>query len=151
MEAGDESFLLDVYASTRAEELAGVDWDEAQKDAFVRQQFAAQHAWYTQQYDKASFDVIVVDGQPAGRLYVARWREEIRIMDIALLPRHRGQGVGSSLLGTLMTEAAEAAKPLTIHVERYNPALRLYHRLGFVPVEDKGVYLLLRWSPSPDG
>ena len=147
MQPGDEALLYDIYASTREEELSAVDWDDGQKEAFLRQQFAAQHQWYTEQYEGASFDVILVDGQPAGRLYVARWPEEIRIMDIALLPGHRGLGVGRTVLADLMAEAAAAAKPLTIHVERFNRALRLYLRLGFVPVEDKGVYLLLRWSP----
>ena len=151
MEAGDEAFLLDVYATTRAEELASVDWDEAQKEAFVRQQFAAQHQWYTEQYAGASFHVVLVDGEPAGRLYVARWAAEIRIMDIALLPAHRGAGAGTSLLRDLMAEAETAGKPLTIHVERFNPALRLYSRLGFTVTEDKGVYLLLALTPTSGG
>lgn len=151
MKAGDDEFLFNVYASTRAEELAVVDWGEPQKEAFVRQQFAAQHQWYTEQYDGASLDVVEVDGRPAGRLYVARWAEEIRIMDIALLPEHRGAGAGTALLRDLMAEAEAAGKKLTIHVERFNPALRLYSRLGFTLTEDKGVYLLLAWTPTPAG
>jgi ribosomal protein S18 acetylase RimI-like enzyme len=79
-------------------------------------------------------------------LYVAHWEREIRIMDIALLPEHRGSGVGSQLLRELQAEARSAGKSLTIHVERFNPALRLYERLGFKQVEDKGVYLLLSWE-----
>jgi GNAT superfamily N-acetyltransferase len=148
---GDEDFLFSVYASTREEELAVVDWDDEQKDAFLRQQFSAQHQWYTEQYEGASFDVILLDGQPAGRLYVARWASEIRIVDIALLPQHRNLGIGSSLLTDLMAEATAAQKPLSIHVERFNPALRLYQRIGFVPVADKGVHLLLQWSPTAGG
>jgi GNAT superfamily N-acetyltransferase len=131
--------------------LVGVDWGPEQTQAFLRQQFSAQHQWYTTQYDNASFHVVVVDGQPAGRLYVARWPEEIRIIDIALLPAYRGQGVGSALLAELIAEAATAGKPLTIHVERFNPALRLYLRLGFTVTEDKGVYLLLARSPTSSG
>ena len=151
MEAGDGEFLFNVYASTRTEELAGVDWGEPKKEAFLRQQFAAQHQWYTEQYDGASLDVVVVAGQPAGRLYVARWDEEIRIMDIALLPEHRGAGAGTSLLRDLMAEAKAAGKKLTIHVERFNPALRRYSRLGFTLTEDKGVYLFLAWTPTSAG
>lgn len=93
----------------------------------------------------------MVDGRPAGRLYVARWPAEIRIVDISLLPEHRGHGIGTALLGDLTAEAAAAGTPLTIHVERFNPALRLYQRLGFVAVGDAGVYLLLRWSATPGG
>jgi ribosomal protein S18 acetylase RimI-like enzyme len=106
-------------------------------------QFDAQRAWYGEHYADASFDVVLVDGEPAGRLYVHRGEREIRIVDIALLPEHRGGGVGTSLLRSLIAEADEAGKSLTIHVERLNPALRLYERLGFALAEDKGVYLFL--------
>jgi GNAT superfamily N-acetyltransferase len=139
----DLPFLLRLYASTREEELAGVDWPAAQRDAFLRQQFAAQHAWYHEQYPDASFDVVEVDGAPAGRLYVARWQREVRIVDVSLLPEHRGRGLGSLLLAGLFAEADTAGTPVSIHVERFNPALRLYARLGFALREDKGVYLLL--------
>ena len=136
-----------MYASTREEELRLVDWSDAQKAAFVRQQFEAQDAYYRENYDPATFDVIEVDGEPAGRLYVARWEDEIRIIDIALLPEHRGCGVGTALLRELLDEAAEAGKRLSIHVELNNPAQRLYERLGFAPVEERGVYLLMEARP----
>ena len=136
-----------MYASTRAEELAVVPWDDAQKDAFLRMQFDAQDAWWRENYAEASFDVILADGEPAGRLYVHRGPSEIRIVDIALLPEHRGGGIGTSLLRELFTEADESGKSVTIHVERMNPALRLYERLGFAVAEDKGVYLFLERPP----
>jgi ribosomal protein S18 acetylase RimI-like enzyme len=137
-----------VYASTREEELVTVPWDDAQKAAFLRQQFDAQDAWWRENYADASFDVIVVDGEPAGRLYVHRGPSDIRIVDIALLPEHRGGGIGTSLLEELSAEADAAGKSLTIHVERMNPALRLYGRLGFSVAEDKGVYLFLERPPA---
>lgn len=140
--------LFDVYASTRQAELALVDWDDAQKQAFLAQQFEAQHRWYQEQYGGASFDVVLVDDRPAGRLYVSRWSSEIRIVDIALLPEYRNRGIGAELLAALQSEASAAGKALTIHVERFNPALRLYDRLGFLPVADEGVYLLLEWRPA---
>ncbi len=139
----DRDFLLRVYASTRAEEMLLVDWNDEQKDAFLRMQFEAQDTYYRENYGSATFDVIEVDGEPAGRLYVARWADEIRIIDIALLPEHRGVGIGTALLSALLDEAAEAGKRLSIHVEVNNPARRLYERLGFVVVEEQGVYLLM--------
>jgi GNAT superfamily N-acetyltransferase len=142
-------FLLRVYRSTREEELGMiVDWNEEMKAAFVLQQFQAQHAWYQEHYVGASFDVILVDGVPAGRLYVHRREKEIRLVDITLLPEFRGEGRGSSILRDLMDEAATAGKPLTIHVEVYNPAMRLYERLGFKPIEERGPYLLMEWKPA---
>jgi ribosomal protein S18 acetylase RimI-like enzyme len=125
-----------------------VPWDDAQKDAFLRMQFDAQDAWWQENYVGAAFDVILVDGKPAGRLYVHRGRSEIRIVDIALLPDHRGNGVGTRLLEELLAEGDAGAKSVTIHVERMNPALSLYQRLGFSVAEDKGVYLFLERPPA---
>jgi ribosomal protein S18 acetylase RimI-like enzyme len=142
----DRAFLLSVYASTREPELATVDWDAAQKAAFVQMQFDAQHAYYQEHYEGAAFDVILVGGQPAGRLYLHRRDDEIRIMDIALLPEFCNRGIGTTLLHGLQSEAAAAGKPLRIHVERFNPALRLYERLGFRQIDDRGVYLFMEWT-----
>ena len=143
----DADLLRRVYASVRAEELALVPWSDAEKDAFLRHQFDAQHAHYREHYVGASFDVIEVDGEPVGRLYVARWEDEIRIMDIALLPEHRGRGVGTQILRGLLEEGALTGKRVSIHVEMNNPAVRLYERLGFVQAAVHGVYLRLDASP----
>ena len=148
---GDMDFLARVYASTRAEELAVTGWDDATTDAFLAQQFRAQDDYYRAAYEGATYDVVLVNGEPAGRLYVARWPDEIRVMDISLLPEHRGKGVGEGLMRELMDEAAAGAKPVRIHVERHNPAMTLYRRLGFEDVEDRGVYLLMQWRPPLPG
>src|SRR4051812_18821706 len=99
----DMELLLRVYHSTREEELAMVmDWTAEQKDTFVQQQFNAQHAWYQDHYEGAQFDIILVDGVPAGRLYVHRRPREIRLVDITLLPEFRKGGIGTSLLRELL-------------------------------------------------
>jgi GNAT superfamily N-acetyltransferase len=148
VEASDERFLRCVYASTRAEELALVPWDEGQKEAFLRWQFDAQDRWYRRQYAAATREIVLIDGAPAGRLYIHRETDEILIVEIALLPQHRGNGAGTSLLHDLLTEAEGAGKRVRIHVERFNPALRLYDRLGFSVIEDDGVYLTLERGPA---
>ncbi|MEA2564718.1 MAG: hypothetical protein QOH06_6222 [Acidobacteriota bacterium] len=146
----DLEFLLRLYATTRADEMAMVtDWTDEQKEWFVRMQFQAQHAWYQEHYGDAQFDLVLMDGVPAGRLYVHRRASEIRLVDISLMPELRGGGIGSALLRELMAEAEAAGKPLTIHVEKYNPAMRLYLRLGFKPIEDRGPYDLMEWKPAP--
>ena len=142
----DRDFLLSVYASTREDELARVDWEEGAREAFLEHQFSAQDSHYRANYPGATFDVIEVDGEPAGRLYVHRGAEEIRIMDIALAPAFRGQGIGTELLRELMSEAAASARSLSIHVEMNNPARRLYERLGFEPAGEHGIYVLMRWA-----
>ncbi|MBA4160331.1 MAG: GNAT family N-acetyltransferase [Gemmatimonadetes bacterium] len=147
--ASDEEFLCRLYASTREEELAQVPWSHEEKDAFLRMQFTAQHAYYQEHYADADFRLILREGIPIGRLYLARWPEEIRIVDIALLPEHRGGGLGTALLQGILAEADMAGKPVRIHVEIFNPAHRLYQRLGFTQIADRGVYLFLERPPTP--
>jgi ribosomal protein S18 acetylase RimI-like enzyme len=140
--AGDDELLFRIYVGTRAEELAVVPWDDAAKEAFLRQQFAAQSASY-ERYSGRSYQVVLVDGEPVGRLYLARTEGEILIVEIGLLPEHRGRGIGTALLRDVLAEADATGKRVAIHVERLNPALALYERLGFRVAEDKGVYLFL--------
>ena len=142
----DQAFLLEVYASTRREELALVDWDEDKKARFLQMQFAAQHQYYQDYYTETDFLIILLDELPVGRLYLARWPGEIRIVDLALLPAHRNAGIGTRILSDVLAEAARAGKPVRIHVEKLNPALRLYERLGFTRIADKGVYWFLEWA-----
>lgn len=146
MNSEDHEFLYRVYASTRQEELATVPWTAEQKEVFLRSQFSLQHQHYQKYYADAAFDVILCAGEPAGRLYVFRSPGEIRIVDIALLPEHRGAGIGGRLLQDLLTEAAASGKRVSIHVERFNPAMRLYERLGFTKQEEVGVYFRMEWS-----
>jgi ribosomal protein S18 acetylase RimI-like enzyme len=149
--SSDRDFLVHVYASTREEELAPVSWPDAEKAAFIEQQFDAQDRHYRTHYAGASLDVVEWDGAPAGRLYVARWSDEIRIIDITLLPEHRGAGIGTRLIRELLDEGRRTGNRVTIHVEKNNPALRLYQRLGFVVVADKGLHLLMEASPAEPG
>lgn len=144
----DLPFLERVYASTRTEELAQTDWDEAQIAAFLRFQFNAQHQHYTTHYHDAQFCVIEQAGNPVGRLYLHWRRDELRIVDIALLPDARGHGWGSDLLEALMQRASAEGKSVSIHVEQMNPAMRLYQRLGFQRIGEHGVYHLMQWRPD---
>jgi ribosomal protein S18 acetylase RimI-like enzyme len=139
----DMNFLLHLYATTRMDELAQVPWTDEQKTAFVIQQFSAQHEYWQAHYTDTSWDVIVLDGVPIGRLYVSRWTDEIRIVDIALMPEYRNAGIGTRFLRELFDEADSTGRKVSIHVELYNPARRLYERLGFVEAEERGVYLLM--------
>ena len=141
----DREFLSRVYASTRAEELTLTDWSDQQKAEFCRMQFNAQSADYQANYPQAQFSIIERDGTPVGRLIVDRQEEAIHIIDIALLPEGRGAGIGTRFLRGLMEEARLSGRSLSIHVEKFNRALQLYLRLGFRPIEDKGIYLLMQW------
>jgi GNAT superfamily N-acetyltransferase len=144
----DLPFLERLYGSTRVDELALTDWSGAQKAAFIAMQFKAQHAHYQKHYVGSEFLVIERAGEALGRLYLARWKSEHRIVDIALLPAHRGSGLGTALLTDLLDEAAAVGKAVTIHVEKFNPAMSLYRRLGFIAAGEEGAYDLMRWTPG---
>ena len=144
----DDEFLLEVYASTRAAEMALVPWTDEQREAFVRWQFAAQQQHYAKHYPEARHDIILSDGRRVGRLFVARLDHEIRIVDITVVPVERNAGIGSHLLKDLLEEADRTGKKTTIYVEDFNPSLGLFKRLGFAPTEQNGVYLLLERNPG---
>lgn len=144
----DLEFLYQVYASTREEELSVVDWSEQELEDFLRMQFDLQHKQWMKNYDRAAFDIILFDGIPAGRLYVDRWKKEIRIIDIALLTEFRRKGIGSRIMSQLVEEADQANKILSLHVEMNNPAMGLYLNLGFKSIQDVGVYFLMEKLPG---
>jgi ribosomal protein S18 acetylase RimI-like enzyme len=129
----DDDFLLRVYGSTRAEELAPLGWSEAQLAAFLHMQHTMQRRSWEQQHPRAERAVVLVDGAPAGRLYVDRSGDSIVLVDIALLPEHRGAGVGERLLRDLLAESDASKRPIVLHVARESRAKKLYERLGFTP------------------
>jgi ribosomal protein S18 acetylase RimI-like enzyme len=146
--AGDMPFLYRVYAGTREEELAVTGWDDAQKEAFLTMQFNAQHSYYQEHFADAAFEIILFGEQPIGRLYLAHSPDELQVIDIALLAEQRGQGLGTTILGAILSEGQRLGLPVRIHVEQFNRALRLYQRLGFRQIADEGVYYLMERVPN---
>jgi GNAT superfamily N-acetyltransferase len=147
----DLQFLLTLYASTRVDEMRQVDWSEEQINAFLNMQFDAQHKYYREQFPSADYLVIEQDDKAIGRIYLDRRLDELRLIDIALLPEVRNQGLGIALLSDLLEEGQTGKLRVRIHVEQFNPAMRLYLRLGFKPIEDQGVYQLMEWQPEGTG
>ena len=144
---GDQSFLKQVYASTREEELAIAPWSENEKETFLEFQFNAQHTFYQNQFRDAAFWVIEQTGEPIGRLYLDRRADEIRIIDISLLPAYRDRGIGTALLTAVLAEGTAKQQPVRIHVEYNNRAITLYRRFGFIQIGGDDVYKLMEWSP----
>jgi ribosomal protein S18 acetylase RimI-like enzyme len=141
----DSEFLLRLYAGTRADLLSALPPELGGQ--ILRQQFQTQLAHYKATFPAARYDLITVAGAAVGRLYVNRSEAELRILDITLLPEHRGQGLGTQILGTLLEEAGTAGLPIRLHVERKNPAVRLYQRLDFLLLADEGIYFLMEHQP----
>jgi ribosomal protein S18 acetylase RimI-like enzyme len=144
----DNEFLLAVYASTREDELAQAEWPEGQKEMFLRWQFDLQRREYDTRFPDAEYRVILVDQQPAGRIWVGADDEQIRLLDIAILPEFQNRGVGTALLERLKSEADNAGKALRHMVfVLNNNAERFYERLGFKQIEDFGAYKHMEWRP----
>jgi len=146
----DDSFLLSVYDSTRAEELAQVEWQPGQREVFVRWQFDMQRREYEARFPEAEYFVILINDEAAGRIWIGEEPQRIRLLDIALLPQFQNRGAGTALLRWLIDRAKTSEKTLRHMVFMLNnDAHRLYERLGFVVIEDVGAYKHMEWSAPP--
>jgi GNAT superfamily N-acetyltransferase len=148
--AGDMDFSASLYALTRAAELSAVDWPDATKHLFCRQQFDAQHAHYRQHYPRAQLLIVELDALPVGRVYFEQTTAELRLMEITLITAARNHGIGSVIGAALLHQAHAAGMPMGLHVEPFNPARRLYARQGFREVETRGLYLYMVCEPPGD-
>ena len=128
--------------------MALVPWSDEQRHAFVSSQFAARQDFYSQTYPRAERSIILVLGREVGCLYLARLEDQLRIVDVTLLPEERNVGIGGYLLKELQKEARRSQKPLRIYVESFNPSMRLFERLGFQSIEEQAVHLLMQWAPN---
>ncbi|HEX9024699.1 MAG TPA: GNAT family N-acetyltransferase [Geobacteraceae bacterium] len=144
----DGEFLFRLYASTRREEMAATGWNETQVEAFLRMQFNLQHTQYMRNYPGASFDIVLIDGVPAGRLYVERKVDRMLVIDIALLPEFRGQGIGGRIMRELADEADVKGPTMSLHVETNNPVREFYMSLGFREIELRGAYYYMERKPA---
>lgn len=144
----DIPFLMTLYASTRDAELAPVPWSAEQKAAFVVHQFDAQRHHYRTFFPSTAFDVLESGGVPFGRLYVDVRVTHVHVIDIALVPQARGKGLGTALMTALQDYARDLGMGLDLFVEAYNPARRLYQRLGFFDIADHGIQIEMEWLPG---
>lgn len=140
--SSDEPFLVELYSSTRAEEMALVPWDGEQKQAFLQMQFEAQNRYYRERYPNASFDLIKFNDSPVGRLYVAELDDEIRIIDLTFLPAHFDPQVFEALIEEILQKAERIGKCVRIHLENFNPQTEIFVRLGFRKIGEHGIYFL---------
>jgi GNAT superfamily N-acetyltransferase len=144
----DRNFLLEVYEASRAFELQFVDWDDKTKRAFIEHQFDAQDAHYREHYAGATFDIVLVDGCPAGRLYLYRGEEQIAIMDLTLMPEFRGRAIGGTLIRGVLDKAGSTGRSVRVYLENFNPHQPVFIRFGFKVVEDDGVTRRYEWHPG---
>ncbi len=144
----DDAFLLEVYASTRAEEMALTGWLEVQQKVFINMQFKLQKASYATKFPEADHHIILLEGVPVGRIMVDRSRkDELRGVDIAILPEFRNARVGTLLIRGLLNEAAATIRPFRIQVEKLNEkAIKLYERLSFSKTGETDTHVAMEWT-----
>jgi ribosomal protein S18 acetylase RimI-like enzyme len=144
----DLPFVARLYASTRAREVAATGWPAEMQAAFLDQQHRAQHMSYRGAYPDAEWLIVEQGGDAIGRVYLAETADELLLIDISFLPDRTGQGLGGAILADLLAFAGAKDKRVGLHVEKFNPAKRLYERLGFTFAEDNGLYERMEWRPS---
>jgi GNAT superfamily N-acetyltransferase len=143
----DTEFLYQLYCSTRDDEMALWGAPADQQAAFLRMQFDAQRSHYDRHFAGADHAIITVDGEPVGRTLVDRSRDELRLVDISILPGRRGSGLGSVLLRELLDESKTSGKPVRVRVFKPSRAVGFYERLGFRRIADEGAYWALEAAP----
>jgi ribosomal protein S18 acetylase RimI-like enzyme len=147
MTDADLPFTAALYASTRASEMAATGWPAATQAAFLAQQHRAQHLHYRAANPSAEWLIIEAAGTAVGRLYLGGDSEELRLIEISLLPERRGGGLGAAILRDVQAQARAEGRFVSLHVEPANPARRLYERLGFVAVESRPNAIRMEWRP----
>src|SRR3989442_8914713 len=128
----DEAFLLELYESSRGDDLRGLGWDEKRISEFLEMQYEAQQRFFDSEYKGANDQIILREDTLLGRLMVDRREHEIRCIDVALLPEYRNAGIGTLLLRQLQEEANRGRKPLRVQIFSFNRAVNLLERFGFV-------------------
>ncbi len=141
----DEDFLLEVYKSSRGDDLRELGWSEDRIREFLRMQYEAQQRFFDSEYSQANNQIILLEDRPVGRMFVDRREHEIRCLDVALLPEYRNAGMGTFLLRQLQDEARRASKPLRLQIIRFNRAVNLFERLGFMRTSETGMHFQMEW------
>jgi ribosomal protein S18 acetylase RimI-like enzyme len=144
----DVPFLKALYASTREDELAPIPWTPEQKEAFLLHQFHAQRTYYYDTIENCRFDVLECRGEPMGRLYLQDRQTRLHIVDIAIMPAWRNKRIGTTILQALQAAGSASNRGVGIFVEKFNPALEWYRRLGFKEIQDHEMHFEMEWRPS---
>jgi len=143
----DHDFRFRLFCDSRPPEFAQL-LAPAQFQQIMRFQFQAQTMSYRADFPRARFDIIELAGRPIGRIVVDRPGTSLHIIDQAIVPELRGRGIGTAVMRSLMDKACATQVPLRLKVASSNdPSLRLYLRLGFVPIESVPLYIELEWKP----
>jgi len=146
----DEVYLYELYVAIRGPLFALTPLSASQQEHLLRMQFQAQLSSYTQQFPNSCYHVVLLDGKPAGRLWVAPVEGGFQLVDIAVHPSVQSKGLGTVLIQRLQQEAQQAKLPIRSTVDRFNTgSLRFHQRLGFTIVREDQMQYYMEWRPAP--
>jgi ribosomal protein S18 acetylase RimI-like enzyme len=147
----DADFRFQLFCDSRLPEWYQVELAPEVREQLMRHQFQAQTMTYRARFPAARHDIIWLAGERIGRIVVNRPGDQVHIVDHAIVPALRNQGIGTAIMRSLMDEAAHAGLPVRLKVASSNdPSLRLYRRLGFTPIADAPAYIELEWRGEPE-
>jgi GNAT superfamily N-acetyltransferase len=148
-EAGDEEFLFGLFASSRADDLAGAGLDPAAVGVLLRLQFRARSQQYEADFPGAKNIILLSGGVPVGRILVHRTAAAIRVVDIAVLPTAQRRGLAATALRVVLDEARGIRLRVDCQILAGNdPSLGLARRVGFRVVSQEGPYVHLCREPE---
>lgn len=146
----DLIFRYQLFCDSRTPEWYQVELPDDLRGQLMGHQFDAQTVSYVNEFPAARFDIIELDGRPIGRIVVDREHGDINLVDQAIVPELRNQGLGTAIMTWLIAESVETGLPISLYVANSNdPSLRLYRRLGFETLEDTELYLKMIRHPAP--
>ena len=148
--ASDDAFILELYVSVRADEVAGFGWPREETERFLRMQCQLQLQAYRMQFPGARHQLVLYRNARAGRMITTRGEGAWSLIDLSLLPEYRNLGWGGRLIRELQVEAAAAGCGIRLHVLEGNRARNLYERLGFRFAGGAYPYSAMEWTPSAD-
>jgi GNAT superfamily N-acetyltransferase len=145
----DEQFVYDVAYQVMHDHLHAHLWDPNIRHALLDLQVRSKNASYAAVHPGADYAIIMQDDQPVGRMIIDRSGEFYHLVDISIVPAHRGAGIGTRLVLALCMEAETIHKSVRLYVSITNPrAAELYKRLGFRVIEDQQTDILMERSPG---
>ena len=147
----DHDFLLELYKSSRGDDLRGLGWEEDRLNEFLAMQYESYRNFLKNDHPDMQDQIVLLAGDRVGRFAVEQRPDEIRLVDVALLPAHRNRGTGTLLIQDLQQQAATAKRRLRLQVIRFNRAVGLFERLGFMRTSETGTHLQMEWNAKERG
>lgn len=147
--AEDEPLLYRIFAEVKGHEFAPLGWPPEQLESLLRMQYQARKTGYAQT-NPAAVDTILCleDGTAVGRHLVERQPDRYRTVDIAILAEYRNRGIGAWAIRQIQQAAELEGLAYRLRVEKANPALKLYERLGFLTIASDETGFEMEWRSS---